>query len=318
SIAINAFGDVSDTLTVWSGDDLIESREIRFTALQPVETVVDLPSQNDFRVRLPALGLDYSSDPSERALARPFSTDPGARESIPEADRLAFEGRELLKARRHGEARRTLEAATAKEPRHRRALLGLADLAYRRGAFAEGLEYANRVLQLDAYDAGANFLAGTLYRALGRTADARDAFGWAARSVGYRSAAYTQLAELMLRSGELADAERYARLAIDFDRHGVPAWQVLAIVGRRRGEAGRALAQEALRELLSVDPLHHFALAEGYLAEPGSAAGQALTAAMRGEYPGQTLLELSIGYANRGLTDDARATDGRCTGAPCA
>jgi tetratricopeptide (TPR) repeat protein len=307
SIAINAFGDVSDTLTVWSGDDLIESREIRFTALQPVETVVDLPSQNDFRVRLPALGLDYSSDPSERALARPFSTDPGARESIPEADRLAFEGRELLKARRHGEARRTLEAAAAMEPRHRQALLGLADLAYRRGAFADGLEYANRVLQLDAYDAGANFLAGSMYRALGRTADAHDAFGWAARSVGYRSAAYTQLAELMLRSGELADAERYARLAIDFDRHGVPAWQVLAIVGRRRGEAGRALAQEALRELLGVDPLHHFALAEGYLAEPGSAAGQALTAAMRGEYPGQTLLELSIGYANRGLTDDARA-----------
>jgi hypothetical protein len=34
SIAINAFRDVSDTLTVWSGDDLIESREIRFTALQ--------------------------------------------------------------------------------------------------------------------------------------------------------------------------------------------------------------------------------------------------------------------------------------------
>jgi hypothetical protein len=305
-IGVNAFADASDTLTVWSGGGLVESRPLRLTALQPSETVVELPSREDFRVRLPALGLDYSFDPSERALARPFSTDPGARESIPETDRLAFEGRELLKGRRYAEARRAFEAAAAEEPRHREALLGLADLAYRRGAFEEGLEYANRILQLDAYDARANFVAGTLYRALGRTADARDAFGWAARSVGYRSAAYTQLSELMLGSGDLAEAERYARLAIDFDRHGVPAWQMLAIVGRMRGAAGRALAQEAARRLLEIDPLHHFALAEAYLAEPSGASGRALTDAMRSEYPGQTLLELAIGYANRGLTDDAR------------
>ncbi len=253
AITVNAFGAVEDTLKVWSEDRLVTSIPVDLEVLDPFRAAVEVPAGGSYRVQLRALGLDYDSDPSGRLLGRPFSTDPGAVSDTPEADRVVFQAKELLKGRRHGAARELFNAALSLEPWNRDAHLGLAELLYRAGLNGPGLDHVNRVLQLDAYDAKANFLAGTLYRALERTADARDAFGWAARSTGYRSAAYAQLAEIMIGQSEYAEAARYARLAVDYDRHSVPGWRVLAIVGRLTG--GRVLAREAVDELLTVDQL---------------------------------------------------------------
>ena len=305
AIGVNAFGAVADTLKVWSGDRLVTAVPVNLAVLEPFQTTVEVTPGDPYRVQLHALGLDYGSDPTDRLLARPFSTDPGAASGIPEADRMVFEAKELLKGRRHGQALELFTAALAVEPWNREALLGLAELAYRAGLLDEGLGHVNRALQLDAYDAEANFLAGTLYRSLERTADARDAFGWAARSTGYRSAAYSQLAELMIGQGDYAEAARYARLAVDYDRHSVPAWRALAIIGRQTGDG--ALAREALDELLATDPLHHFALSEVYLAAPSDVTARSLVGSLGGEYPDQTLLEMVIGYLHVGLPSDARA-----------
>jgi len=306
TIGVNAFLNLSDTLTVTSEGRVIVSRPVELTTLDPYTMVVDVPPEADFRVELPALGLDYSSDPKDRLLAKPFTTDPAAWSQIPEVDRWIFQGKERVKGRRYSAARPLFEAALATEPWNREALLGLADLSNRSADYQAGLEYVNRVLQLDAYDAEANFVAGNLYHALGRTADARDAFGWAARSMAFRSAAYAQLAEVMLGDGQLSEAKRYARLAIDYDRYSVPAWQALAIVGRLTvGESGREQADEAVRQLLQIDPLHHFVAAETYLTAPSSESERAMTDAMRSEYSDQTILELAIDYANRGRQDDA-------------
>ena len=146
-------------------------------------------------------------------------------------------------------------------------------------------------------------MAGNLYRALGREVDAREAFGWAARSVAFRSAANVRLAEIMTGAGQWGEAMRYARLALDFDRNSVPAWQLLAVLGRLSGDP--AAAREARDALLVIDPLHHFVLAERYLADPTADNAAALTAAMRSEYPDQSLLELAVGYAGWGLDEDA-------------
>jgi Flp pilus assembly protein TadD len=306
TIGVNAFGDLTDTLTVSSGGRVILSQPVAFSALEAFEAVVDLSPGDDFRIELPTLGLDYSSDPRERLLSRPFTTDPAAWPQVPEVDRRVFEGRELVKARRYSAARSLFQAAVAEVPWNREALLGLADLSYRSATYQAGLEHVNKVLQLDAYDAEANFIAGNLYRGLERPADARDAFGWAARSTAYRSAAYTQFAELMIRDGQLGEASRYARLAIDHDRYNVPAWQVMAIAGRKAGgEAGRAQSELAAQRLLEIDPLHHFTSAEAYLAAPTPESARMMTSALRSEYPDQTMLELAIDYANRGLPDDA-------------
>ncbi len=304
-VVVNAFGDVSDTVRVWSGGAPVAARPIDLAALEPVEAAFDVPADRPFRVTLPKLGLDYGSDPAERMLDRPFEVDADAWAAVPDADRRVFEARELAKGRRYAEARALYEDAAALEPWNRGALLGLGALALRSARYDEGLGHARRALRLDTYDAEANFLAGNLYRALGRSADARDAFGWAARSVAFRAASYIRLAEIMVAAGEHAEAERYAELAIDFDRYSVPAWQLLATIRRLAGDA--AAAERARAELLGIDPLHHFVLAERYLARPTAGNRHALTAAMRSEYPEQTLLELAVGYANRGLAADALA-----------
>ena len=303
SVAVNAFGDVSDTLKVWSGDRLVHSEPVTLATLEPLEKKVEITPGDPYRVQLPVLGLDYSSDPSERRLSRPFATDPEARPQIPEVDRTIFQAREQMKGRRYKEARELFEEALEVESWNREALLGLAELFYRAGRYEAGLELANRALQLDAYDARANFLAGTLYRAVGQTADAHDAFGWAARSMAYRSAAYAQLAELMIGQEGWAEGARYARFAIDFDRYSVPGWRALAVIGRKMGD--EALAEEAQEELLAIDPLHHFVKAESYLETFTPASANAFLGALGGEFPDQTLLELAIGYANLGQEGDA-------------
>lgn len=307
TIKVNAFGAVDDTLKVWSGDEPVTAVPVSLAVLDPYQTTVEVTAGNPFRVQLRGLGLNYDSDPSERLLSRRFLTDPRAVVDTPEADRMVFEAKELLKGRRHAQARALFSSALDHEPWNREAHLGLADLDYRAGLNVPGLEHVNRVLQLDAYDADANFMAGTLYRATERTADAREAFGWAARSVAYRSAAYAQLAEIMIGEREFAEAARYARLAVDYDRYSVPAWRALAIVGRQTEDA--ALAEEAQSELSALDPLHHFVWAENYLASRSNASARAgaqiLAGALGGEYPEQTLLEMAIGYLNVGLGGDA-------------
>lgn len=303
TIGVNAFVAVTDTLEVQVGDERVAALPLALEPLEPFRTTLSVAPAGRVRVRARALGLDYDTDPSARRLSRPFATDAEAFPSIPEADRAVFQARELAKAREYARARPLFERALEHEPWNRDALLGLAELDYRAARYERGLDRVQRALQLDAYDARANFLAGIHHRALGHTADARDAFGWAARSTTYGAAAYTWLAEIMIELRSWREAERYARLALDHDRMGLPAWRVLAVVGRATGDA--ALAREAGAELEELDPLRHDALAERYLASPDEASASALGASLGGEYPGQTLLELAVGYVRMGRSEDA-------------
>jgi tetratricopeptide (TPR) repeat protein len=347
TVAVNAFRAIEDTLRVWADGETILEEPVTLEPLAPFETSVEVEPETDFRVQLAGLGLDYASDPSSRRLSRPFVTDDEAWPSIPGVDRRTFEANELMKGRRYARAREVFEEVLEAEAWNREALLGLGELAYRRGLFEEGLEHVNRVLQLDAYDAEANFLAGLHYRTLARPADAQDAFGWAARSTAFRTAAYVQLAELKiieaqplgwwrladraraggvdvdpeefryasvggahLSSSAWSEAIRYARLALESDRLSVPAWQALATIGRWTEDA--ELVREARAELMAQDPLHHFVAAEEYLEAPGGgtreAAARRALEAFGGEYPDQAILELAIRYANLSMYRDALLT----------
>jgi len=307
-VGVNAFREIQDTLKVWSAGELVATASVTLEPLKPLHASFDVLSGEPFRVQLPGLGLDYRSPASDRLLHRPFRTDPEAFPSIPETDLMVYQARELMKGRQYDQSRGLFAAALEREPWNREALLGQAELAYRSAGYGEAMELVNRVLQLDAYDAKANFLAGIIYRATQATPDARDAFGWAARSVAYRSASYAQLAEIMIIEGDLDEAARYARLAIDFDRYSVPGWQARAVAGRLSGD--EAMAREARKELITLDPLHHFVKAEEYLGTPDTGragAAQSLVDALFGEYRDQTLLELSIHYVSLGLQEDAVA-----------
>jgi hypothetical protein len=209
---------------------------------------------------------------------------------------------ELVQGRRLEEARSLYASVLEDEPWHRDALLGMAALEGRRGLYEDGLRYADRALRLDAYDAEANFQAGVLHRALGQHLDAVERFGWSARSTARRSASYVQLADLALYRRDLAEATRYARLATDYDRYSLPAYRVLAVVERLRGDAEEA--ERVLAQMEELDPLHHFVASERYLMSSGPRSASELLDQLRGEYPEQELLELAIAYAGWDLADD--------------
>ncbi|MEM7415063.1 MAG: DUF5107 domain-containing protein [Gemmatimonadota bacterium] len=309
-VRAHAFGAVSDTVVVTVGGTVVAREPITFEPLEPVtvSTAVERATGAAVDVALPGLDLFWSTDPEAGVLARPFATDEEAWPSIPPQRRRVEAARELLQGRRIEEARALFEEVLASEPWHREALLGLADLAYRRGMYDEGLTYAHRVLQLDAYDPEGNFAAGRLYRGLGHDLDATEAFGWSARSMAYRAVSYAQLADLALRSGDGERAQHYAHRALDYDRHALTAHEVVALAARTSGD--HQVWNDALRRLLEIDPLHHFVRVERYLA---AAEGEreeprrALLDGLRGEFPAQELIEVALTLHARGFDADALA-----------
>ncbi len=303
TISAEAFQATTDTLTVTGPAGVLLRAAVRFDPLSPRRWTVDLPHGAAFRVALPALEIEHASDPAERRLGRPWTTPPAVTAQIPEADRLATEARQQALGRRYPEARLLYAKALEREPWHRGALLGMAELELRRGRYAEGLALVRRLQSLDAYDADVNFLAGTLHHVLEHDADALDALGWAARSPLYRVTASVQMAEIELSRGKLAEARRHATEAIDFDRRNLPAREILMMIADRTGD--RAASDSLATAMLAIDPLHHFVAAERALHGPSALA--TVRSSLGGEYPHQVVLELAIDMARRGATDDAVA-----------
>jgi len=300
-IAINALAAGSSELQVIAGDKTLHSEQV---ALQPMEvftTDVALSDLRDYEVIVPAMGLHYYAEPERRLINRPFETPAVA--PLSEARQLYDAGVELLEYRDYDTAMEKFKACLTQDAAHRGALTGLAELYYRRGQYGQAIDYARRALQFDTYDPAANFAAGIAYRAQGDFINALETLGWAARSMAFRSAAYAEMAAIHLQQEHLDDALHYARRSLDFNRFNIRAHQVTAIAARRSGDEQQA---EATRQvLLDIDPLHHFAYAEQFLATEGAAARAELTGRVRNELPYQTYLELAIDYAGWGHKEEA-------------
>jgi tetratricopeptide (TPR) repeat protein len=302
-VAIHAFSTIEEVVEVTVDGRPLEPVAIHLDPLEPQVRTFPAPAGAEVALHLPGLGLSWESDRDARGLSRPFTTDEGALPGIPEAQRRVLEAAELARGRRLAEARALYEDVLSEERWNRDALLGLAELELRRGRYEEGLVQADRALQLDTYDARANFVAGSLYRGLGWTVDAREAFGWAARSMAFRSVSHVQLAELALRDGGYREADRHAHAALDYDRYSVSALRVAAVAARLSGDPERSRA--ALTEIELIDPLDHFVAAERWLAGPSAASLRALEQGLLGEYPEQEVLELAVTYARWGAVGEA-------------
>ena len=304
-VRAHSFVAIADTLTISVGGDTVLVDAADFDVLEPVSWRVEAEDGAEVVIALPGLGLFYDSDPRSEVLDRPFQTPYEAVPSIPWADRTSEAASELVQGRRLNQARQKYEEVLDVEPWHREALLGLADLEFRRGRNSTGLVYARQALQLDTYDAEANFLAGNLHMAAGKVLDAREAFGWAARDMGYRSVAYQQLARLEALGGDWGEASRYANMALDYDAYALPAFHILAVAARAEGDV--RVASDVLEQIEAIDPMSRVPSAERWFAEGGTAARTELRARFRGEFPGQGILELGLAYASMGRMDEARA-----------
>ena len=208
---------------------------------------------------------------------------------------LAMLGIQALRERDDDLAHERLSAAVKADPTLASAWNGLAELAFRRGRYAQVHDHARRALALDLYDREANFLDGAAYFAEGDMATARDRLGVAAFSGGWRGAAFALIARSYVKEGEMVRAVEAADEALRCEALQQDALLVKAIALR-----GSREQEDFIDNALGRLPLFHALRYE----RDGI---DAMRKFVRNELPGQTFLELGSWYEETGLPLDAMA-----------
>ena len=292
----------NDLVITLAGETIFSKR----LTLKPMETFIQTievgEKKGEVAVTLGQEKLKWASrDREMNTLGRPVVAPKDF--NWTSAEGLYVAGEELARQRSYTEALAKFLACLEKEPGHVRALTRVAEIQFRRAEYLKALDYARKALAIDAYDAGANFVYGTINRQLGNYADAKDGFGWAARSLEFRSAAYEQLAEVNIIEKKLERAVEYARRSLDYNTYNLNSRELQAILWRLGDD--RKAAAAALDEILRIDPLNHFARFERTLLDSSDAGRDAFTSLIRSELPHETYLELAMFYFDLGLTEEA-------------
>ena len=299
-VALSPLEAVSDTLEVLDGDRIVFTKPVSAAPLETWTTAVPVSVPRErLRVRI-GHRLEWTGDPEAGALARPLEAP--ADFDWGSVYGLWLKGKEHLRQRAYGAAREALEACLKKDPHYVPALGDLAFLRYRAMDPAGAFDLARRALAIDTYDPLANYAYGLAAAKLGRTADARDGFELAAQSAELRGAAWTELARLELRGGDLARAAADAERSLDFNGRNLEGRQLLSLARRLDGRKDEATA--SLDALLALDPLSTFGRFEKALAAGGEAP-KAFAAGLRGERPEEVLLELGAWYHGLGRGEEA-------------
>ena len=304
NIKLHSFIQTAGTIKVVSKGRNIFTAELDLLPREIHEVTADYA--HDFEVVFSELDLHYYSNPNVNRLDRSYNTKPEVIAAISKSDQDYRLGFEYLKERKHEKAETLFKSILRTNPNHLSANNAMADLYFRKAMIPEGLNLIRKNLSVDSYEAEANFIAGNLYRANKNFNDAREAFGWAARSMAYRSAAFAQIGEIYLIEKKWNRAVHYAKQALDFNRFNINALQVLVIANRKLGNI--AEAKKWVDQLLWIDPLHHFANLEMHLLDPSNSNLEKLQKLIQNEFPEQTYLELAISYFNRGLNEEAVTT----------
>ena len=258
-----------DKLEVFDGDRLLYSKPVQLRPMQPVEEVVSLASPaRNLKVCVGGDKLQYAAAPDE-ALSRPVTAP--ADFDWTSAYGLYLRGRESARQRAYVQAAEAFGACLKREPNFAPALVEMAALANRRADYAAGREFALKALRVDTYDPGANYQLGLASVGLGRATDAREAFSIAALSPGWRSAACLELGKAFVREQRYERALASVQDALDNNSRNLDALQLRACLCRLQGDAKGT--QAALKALLELDPLNHFARFEQYLRRQGAPGG---------------------------------------------
>jgi len=209
---------------------------------------------------------------------------------------------ELEQFRYYQRALETYLELLEKEPFNLKALERVAELYARRGEMDKALAYCRKVLKVDTYSPGTNFIYGNLQKSKGNLTDAKDGFRWSMRSLEYHAASLQLLSEINLMEGDTEVARRHAERSLAYNSLNLNAYKSLAIALRKLDKPQQA--EEALADILEIDPLDHFALFERYLLNPNVGLST-FNNSFQNEMAREEYLELGLFYAKIGLNDEA-------------
>ena len=301
-LGICALQHLNENLVVKVGKYDVFSQKISLKPMEVYKESVPLPEiQGDVTVIVGEKKLFYSSNEEVNKLQRPIIMDKDFDWLSPEG--LFIAGEEYARQREYPSALSKFLDCLKKDPSHIRAKTRIAELYFRRAKYDLALTYASRVLAVDAYNSGGNFIYASICSCLGKRVDAKEAFGWAARSMEYRSASYAQLAILFLQENDLFRAEEYARRSLDYNAYNLLGCQILAVIFRLSGEIDKA--ESFLNRLLEIDPLCHMARFERFLLDQEANSLKNFTFLIRNELPQETYLETALLYIQLGQEMEA-------------
>lgn len=252
-IALNALQDINDNISVTIDGKQIFHEDIALGPMDVYKKEVSLPSSNGHIQVNVGKHLSYNSDPDHSTLDRPVISPEGAAKDS--AERTYQYAEDDFHSRNYSLALEKYFQVLEKEPVHSLSKTRIAEILYARGKFNEGLKYVSEVLAHNTYDPGANYMFGIINIQKGDFTNAKEALGWAARSMEFRSAAYAQMAGIFLQEEDYTKAKVYASRAMEFNTYNINAYKMLAMTYRKLHQNSKA--EEVLAQLLEIDPVNY-------------------------------------------------------------
>lgn len=299
-IGLNALQKLDNEIQVKINGKIVLSQKLHLKPMDVFSKTIPAKSTDAISVSIMGTELFYSNDPKANLLKRPFYSDENLK--ISETEKLYHEGLEAVEYRDYTLAHELLTKLEALDPSHQAGLVQLSELEFRKTNYAKALKYANRVLQMDTYNANANYRAGIAYRALNDTINALESLGWAARDIKYRSVAFAQMAELYLAAKNYRRANQYAHKALDFNTYNLNARKVLLVTARKLGD--KIGFDQHVKKLLEIAPLDHFTTVEKSFMASNELSYEVLEN-ITNEFPAETSLNLALQYQSLGLLEEA-------------
>lgn len=301
-IYFSAVQNINDVFEVKNGEETIYSKQIKLVPMQvfkdSIKTTEPLAA---WKANLGISKLVYSFDTKAGNLNRPLETPKDFNWESTYGQYLL--GKNLMNQKNFTDAESRLNTALKLDHNYLPALVAMTQLMYRNMRYQESLDYARRALCIDAHAGDANYFYGVINKQLGNTTDAKDGFDLATITSEYRSAAYTELANIYLQEKNFDKAVSYAKKATDFNKYNITVLQFEAIAYRLQNNFVKA--KEILNAISDYDKISHFVDFEKYLWNNIETNKKQFVGLMRGEMPQETYNELGIFYHGAGCDTEA-------------
>jgi len=301
-IKLNPFIKINSNLQLFTDDKLLYTEKINLNPMDVFVSKIPIDKSKPFEIIIKDLDLHFISDKTKKNISRPFSTSKKIK-STNSTEKLFQQAKEDISYREFKKAENKLSQIILKDPYHLQARAELGELYFRKGQYKNGLKIVDEGLSIDTYNASLNYVAGIIYKAINDNLNAKESFGWAARSIKYRSNALSQMADVLLKEKKYNSAISYAEKALIFNNINISALEVLAISLRKVLDVEKH--KGILNKINEIDPLHHIITFERYLVKPNEINKNLIINSHRSELAYQTYLELAISYYNRGLNDES-------------
>jgi len=301
TIKLNPFIKTNSLLKVFVEGEIYHEEVINLSPMDVYSSKIFLDESKDFNINIDELEISYNSE-NLKNIDRSFSTDEVSKSQNTE-QKLFQQAKEDIAYREYNNAIEKLNRIVAEDSYNLEARSLLGELYFKMGKFDLGLDIVKKGLKLDTYHASLNYVAGIIYKELSDNLNSKEALGWAARSINYRSNAYSQIADIFLREKNYEKALAYAKKSLEYNTNNIPSLEIIVICNRylKKKEEHKL----AIQNIEKIDPIHHIISFEEFLSSTNEDNKIKIINSHQSELSYQTYLELAISYYNRGLVDEA-------------